>query len=71
MILSKLLNLNSSKKNYTKIQYLRVRSGKRWQSSWFIKATYMIEVSRGSITGWKQAYEQNGIDGLRLNHKII
>ena len=23
----------------------------------------------GSITGWKQAYELKGIDGLRLNHK--
>jgi putative transposase len=26
-------------------------------------------VSRGSITGWKQAYEEDGIDGLRLNYK--
>src|SRR4028118_2397810 len=24
----------------------------------------ILEVSRGSITGWKQAYEQNGINGL-------
>lgn len=29
----------------------------------------ILDVSRGSITGWKQAYEQHGIDGLRLNHK--
>ena len=29
----------------------------------------ILDVSLGSITGWKQAYEQNGIDGLRLNHK--
>jgi len=29
----------------------------------------ILDVSRGSITGWKQAYEQNGINGLRLNHK--
>lgn len=29
----------------------------------------ILDVSRGSITGWKQAYEQNGIDGLRLNYK--
>lgn len=29
----------------------------------------ILDVSRGSITGWKQAYEQYGIDGLRLNHK--
>ncbi|WP_348535485.1 helix-turn-helix domain-containing protein [Komarekiella delphini-convector] len=29
----------------------------------------ILEVSRGSITGWKQAYEQNGIDGLRQNYK--
>jgi putative transposase len=26
-------------------------------------------VSLGSITGWKQAYEQNGLNGLKLNHK--
>lgn len=26
-------------------------------------------MSVGSIAGWKQAYEQNGISGLRLNHK--
>lgn len=29
----------------------------------------ILDVSRGSITGWKQAYEEHGIDGLRLNHK--
>jgi putative transposase len=29
----------------------------------------ILDVSLGSITGWKQAYEQRGIDGLRLNHK--
>lgn len=29
----------------------------------------ILDVSRGSITGWKQAYEKDGIDGLRLNHK--
>ena len=29
----------------------------------------ILDVSLGSITGWKQAYEQHGIDGLRLNHK--
>jgi putative transposase len=29
----------------------------------------ILDVSRGSITGWKQAYEENGIDGLRLNYK--
>jgi transposase len=28
-----------------------------------------LDVSLGSITGWKQAYEEHGIDGLRLNHK--
>jgi putative transposase len=28
----------------------------------------ILDVSLGSITGWKQAYEQDGIDGLRLNH---
>ena len=26
-------------------------------------------VSRGSITGWKQAYNSHGIEGLRLNYK--
>jgi putative transposase len=29
----------------------------------------ILDVSLGSITGWKQAYEQYGILGLRLNHK--
>lgn len=29
----------------------------------------ILDVSRGSITGWKQAYEETGIDGLRLNYK--
>jgi transposase len=29
----------------------------------------ILDVSRGSITLWKQAYEENGIDGLRLNYK--
>jgi len=29
----------------------------------------ILEVSRGSITGWKQTYEADGIDGLRLNYK--
>lgn len=29
----------------------------------------ILDVSLGSITGWKQAYEEYGIDGLRLNHK--
>ena len=29
----------------------------------------ILDVSRGSITGWKQAYEEGGIDRLRLNYK--
>ncbi|KZL50289.1 transposase [Nodularia spumigena CENA596] len=29
----------------------------------------ILDLSRGSITGWKQAYEENGIDGLGLNYK--
>ena len=29
----------------------------------------ILDVSLGSITGWKQAYEQDGINGLRLNYK--
>lgn len=29
----------------------------------------ILEMSRGSITGWKQAYEQDGIEGLRLKYK--
>lgn len=28
----------------------------------------ILDVSRGSITGWKQTYEEYGISGLRLNH---
>jgi len=29
----------------------------------------ILDVSRGSITAWKQAYEEGGIDGLRLSYK--
>ena len=29
----------------------------------------ILDVSIGSITGWKQAYEEYGILGLRLNYK--
>ena len=29
----------------------------------------ILDVSLGSITGWKQAYEADGISGLCLNHK--
>jgi putative transposase len=29
----------------------------------------ILDVSLGSITGWKQAYEQNGINGLWSNYK--
>src|SRR5512144_881858 len=29
----------------------------------------ILEVSRGSITLWKQAYEQEGIEGLRLKYQ--
>lgn len=29
----------------------------------------ILNVSLGSISGWKRAYELQGIDGLRLNHK--
>jgi putative transposase len=29
----------------------------------------ILNVSRGSITGWRQAYDRNGIEGLRLNYK--
>jgi putative transposase len=29
----------------------------------------ILDVSVGSIAGWKQAYEQDGIAGLRLNYK--
>ena len=29
----------------------------------------ILDVSLGSITGWKKAYEEYGIDGLRLSHK--
>ena len=29
----------------------------------------ILDVSLGSITGWKQTYEEYGISGLRLNHK--
>jgi putative transposase len=29
----------------------------------------ILDVSVGSITSWKQAYQEHGIAGLRLNHK--
>jgi putative transposase len=29
----------------------------------------ILGVSLGSITGWKQVYEENGIDGLKLKYK--
>lgn len=29
----------------------------------------ILDVSLGSITSWKQSYEEYGISGLRLNHK--
>jgi putative transposase len=29
----------------------------------------ILDISRGSITAWKQAYEEDGVDGLRLNYK--
>lgn len=29
----------------------------------------ILGVSRGSITGWKQAYKNHGIEGLRLKYK--
>ena len=29
----------------------------------------ILDVSVGSITSWKQTYEEYGISGLRLNHK--
>jgi putative transposase len=27
----------------------------------------ILDVSLGSITGWKQAYEQNGLNGLKMS----
>lgn len=29
----------------------------------------VLDVSVGSISGWKQAYEREGLEGLRLKHK--
>jgi len=29
----------------------------------------ILDVSLGSITGWKQAYEDDGVDGLRMQYK--
>jgi len=48
---------------------------KLWRSSWlcldylYEEIQTILDVSLGSITGWKQAYEEYGIDGLRLNYK--
>ena len=40
-----------------------------YQSYLYDEIQTILDVSQGSITGWKQAYEENGIDGLRLKHK--
>jgi putative transposase len=40
-----------------------------YQSYKYEEIQTILDVSLGSITGWKQAYEECGISGLRLNHK--
>jgi putative transposase len=40
-----------------------------YQSYKYEEIQTILDISLGSITGWKQAYEECGIPGLRLNHK--
>jgi putative transposase len=40
-----------------------------YQSYKYEEIQTILDVSLGSITGWKQTYEEYGISGLRLNHK--
>lgn len=40
-----------------------------YQAYSYIEVAKILDVSIGSISSWKQSYEQNGIEGLRLQHK--
>ncbi len=40
-----------------------------YQSYKYEEIQTILDVSLGSIIGWKQAYEEYGTSGLRLNHK--
>jgi putative transposase len=40
-----------------------------YQSYKYEEIQTILDVSLGSITLWKQAYEEYGTSGLRLNHK--
>jgi len=58
------------------VQNLNVREVRKGLAVKLVYQGYLYEeiqrilgVSLGSITGWKQVYEENGIDGLRLNYK--
>lgn len=40
-----------------------------YQDYGYVEIEKVLDVSIGSISGWKQAYERDGIEGLRLQHK--
>lgn len=40
-----------------------------YQDYGYVEIEKILDVSIGSISGWKQAYERDGIEGLRLQHK--
>lgn len=40
-----------------------------YQDYAYVEVEQILDVSIGSISGWKQAYEREGLAGLRLKHK--
>ncbi len=40
-----------------------------YQNYGYVEIEKILDVSMGSISGWKQAYERDGLEGLRLRHK--
>jgi len=40
-----------------------------YQDYGYVEIEKILDVSMGSISGWKQAYEREAIEGLRLRHK--
>jgi putative transposase len=40
-----------------------------YQDYGYVEIEQLLDVSIGSISGWKQGYERNGLAGLQLRHK--
>lgn len=40
-----------------------------YQDYGYVEIGQSLDVSIGSMSGWRQAYEQEGLEGLRLKHK--